>query len=125
MNTLVMSAGALATFTTLVHLIGGQLTIVRPFLQSEAAADVKGCLLVCWHAVSAYLALSAAVLIHAASSPTPQLSPLVLAISGFYVLFALLFLVIGVRFFGVKTLYKLPQWTLLLPVGLLGLWGTV
>ncbi len=129
MNNLLLSAGAIGLFTTALHIFGGQVTLIRPFLQSDIADDIKGCLLVCWHVVSAYLLLTSCLYLfagfnHSLGQP-PALEGLLMAVSGFYVLFAVIFIAIGAFFFGHRTVYKLPQWVLLLPVGVLGLLGAV
>lgn len=124
MNNLLLGAGAIGLFTTAIHTIAGQLNPVRPMLQSQLADDVKGCLLACWHMVTAFLLLSSAVFVYASISPQPQLAPLLNAIAIFYVLFAVIFIVVGGYFFGYRVFYKLPQWTLLMPIGILGLLGT-
>ena len=128
MNNLLLTAGAVGLFTTALHIFGGQITLIRPLLQSTLASDVKACLLVCWHTVSAYLLLTSGLYLFAGlnppAEPTQDIAVLLNAISSFYLLFTALFIVIGWTFFGYRTLYKLPQWTLLLPIGVLGLLGT-
>lgn len=124
MNIYLISAGVLGLFTSAAHIFGGQQTLIRPFLHSDLADDVKGCLLVCWHMISAYLLLSACLYLYAGLNHTPDLSLLLNTLSGSYILFSVLFIVIGGYFFGHHTLYKLPQWILLLPIGVLGLLGT-
>ena len=124
MNTYLLSAGAFGLFTTALHLFGGQITLIRPFLQNDLADDIKGCLLVCWHVVSAFLLLTACLFLYAGLHQPPELELLLQATASFYVLFAVLFIGIGWSFFGLRTFYKLPQWILLLPIGVLGLLGT-
>lgn len=124
MNTWLLSAGAFGFFTTALHIFGGQITLIRPFLQTDLAKDIKGCLLVCWHMVSAFLLLTSCLYLYAGLNQHPDLELLLNALSGFYILFAVLFIVIGWTFFSHRTLYKLPQWLLLLPIGVLGLLGT-
>lgn len=128
MNNFLLSAGAIGLLTTAIHIFGGQITLIRPFLQTDLAHDIKGCLLVCWHVISAYLLLTSCLYVYAGFNPQPdQLLGLELflnALSSFYILFAVLFIVIGWIFFNAQVFYKLPQWVLLLPIGVLGLLGT-
>lgn len=124
MNTWLLSAGAFGFFTTALHIFGGQITLIRPFLQTDLAPDIKGCLLVCWHVVSAYLLLTSCLYLYAGLHQPPGFELLLNALSGFYVLFAVLFIVIGWTFFSARVFYKLPQWVLLLPIGVMGLLGT-
>lgn len=124
MNILFLSAGAIGLFTTAVHLFGGQVTLIRPFLKTDLADDVKGCLLVCWHVVSAYLLLTSCLFIFAGLRQSVTLDVLIQATAGFYVLFAAMFIAVGGFFFGYRVFYKLPQWVLILPMGVLGLMGT-
>lgn len=124
MNTYLLSAGAIGLLTSTAHIIGGQQTLIRPFLQSDLASDVKGCLLLCWHTVSAYLLLTSCLYLYAALNQHSELTLLLNAVSDFYILVAALFIAVGSYFFGPRTLYKLPQWVLLLPIGILGLLGT-
>lgn len=119
MNNLLMSAGVVGLFTTALHIFGGQLTLIRPFLQTDLADDIKGCLLVCWHVVSAYLLLTSCLFVYAALKQCPEFELLLNAIAGFYALFAVIFILVGSFFFGYRVFYKLPQWTLLLPIGVL------
>ncbi len=124
MNTYLLSAGAIGLLTSTAHIVGGQQTLIRPFLQSNLADDVKGCLLVCWHMISAYLLLSACLYLYAGFNHSPDRTLLLDALSASYILFTALFIAIGSHFFGPRTLVKLPQWILLLPIGTLGLLGT-
>lgn len=55
---LLLTAGALATFTALVHLIGGTMEIHQPLMSSNLPASVSLLLLACWHLVSVALMVS-------------------------------------------------------------------
>ncbi|MGF1713252.1 hypothetical protein L4C37_22160, partial [Vibrio kagoshimensis] len=42
-----------------------------------------------------------------------------------YILYASVFVAVGLYFFGSKVFVKLPQWILLLPIGLLAIYGAM
>jgi hypothetical protein len=116
-------AGFLALFTSLVHLLPGGREIARPLLSANLAEEAKFTLYACWHMVTIQLFLSAAALLMAAYERL-QLPPVMLAfISSCWLLYGLLFLVLTLAKITPPGLFRLPQWALLLPVGLLGLWG--
>ena len=109
----------------MVHLIGGQIDPVTPFLNSNLADNPKAVLLVCWHMVSAILIASGILLLYVGWYNIPSLYDVVLFLSGLYVIFALIFLGIGFYYFRFKTITQLPQWILLLPIGVLGIMGAM
>ncbi|HLL03966.1 MAG TPA: hypothetical protein VK539_25495 [Myxococcaceae bacterium] len=105
--------------TALVHTVAGHFDPVVPFLRTELEATAKATLHACWHMVTVTLFLSALVLLGVGLSPGVAGARLLAAfISGLYVLYSIVFLVIGARRFGWRLL-RLPQWTLLLPIGVL------
>ena len=123
MNSLLVGAGAFGFFTSAMHIFSGQITLIRPFLKTDLANEIKGCLLVCWHMVSAFLLVTSCLFLIAGLQQPTALHMLVQAMAGSYILFAAMFIAVGWFFFGYQVLYKLPQWILLLPVGVLGLLG--
>ncbi|WP_020407452.1 hypothetical protein [Hahella ganghwensis] len=122
MNIWIFSAGVIAFFTALVHIIAGQIDPVKPFLHSELAEVPKATLLSCWHMVSLVLVLSSVVLLYAGWVDASDLGVLVFALSSAYVGFAAVFIGVGWYFFGYRTLIRLPQWVLLIPIGCWGAW---
>ncbi len=118
----ILSSGLLAALTAVVHLIAGGKDVAAPLLQSSLDEVVKLTLYACWHLVSVCLVLSSLALlsngIGLVNSP-----PMVAFISALWILFGVVFLVITVGVAKPQGLFRLPQWILLVPVGLLGLYG--
>ncbi|OCQ22769.1 hypothetical protein A7985_02080 [Pseudoalteromonas luteoviolacea] len=124
MNIWIFSAGVLAFLTTVVHIFAGQIDTVRPFLSSNLADVPKATLLACWHMVSIVLLFSAVILSLVGWYATAQYYETVFFIGVLYVLFASVFAFVGGYFFKSKALLKLPQWCLLLPIGVLAICGS-
>lgn len=77
-----------------------------------------------WHMVSMVLALSVpALFIGGLPRHAHAARYLVLFVSAMWCAFGLVFLGVAAIQPEAVWLFKLPQWILLLPVGLLGLWG--
>jgi len=49
----------------------------------------------------------------------------VIGVSISFIMFSIVFIAVGWYFFKLQAFLKLPQWTLLLPIGVLGLIGSV
>ncbi len=122
MNLLLVISGALAATTALVHIVVGGKQIAQPLMSSELDSIVKFTMYACWHLVSVSLALSSATLL---ASGTGLLTSreLVAFVSVSWILFGLVFLVVTLAVAKPSGPFRFPQWTLLIPVGLLGLWG--
>jgi len=125
LNLWILSAGILGLLTSLVHIFAGQIDPVRPFLKSDLADIPKATLLACWHTVSAVLVLSSGALTYIGWLNLINLNSAVIGISITFIVFSLVFICVGWAFFGHRTLIKLPQWSLLLPIGVLGLIGVL
>ena len=124
MNWPMLGAGLLAGFTSLVHLLAGEKTVVRPFLAVPMDVTLQRTLHACWHLVTVFLVASAGVLVYAAFADTVGMRPLVRFIAINYLLFGGVFLLLTLFVQWDKRWKRLPQWTLLIPVGMLALWGT-
>lgn len=124
MNRRLVIAAVLAAFTAAVHVVAGGADVVAPLLASSMAGEPKLTLYAVWHMVSVALALSALALL-LASLPQHRLPAryLVLFVSVLWCAFGVVFLTIAVMQPEAGWLFRLPQWVLLLPVGLLGLWA--
>jgi hypothetical protein len=122
MNWPLVISGLLAATTAAVHIAVGGKQIARPLLDSQLDGIVKFTMYACWHLVSVSLALSSATLL---ASGTGLLTSreLVAFVSVSWLLFGLVFLVVTLAVAKPSGLFRFPQWTLLIPVGLLGLWG--
>ena len=116
-----LGAGVMAIFCAFVHLIAGHYDPVRPFLLTNMKTSVKSTMYACWHMVTIVLFSSGVWLIFSAYKPNMDIG--VMFISVQYILFALLFLWVAWRLHLPNLLFSLPQWILLLPVGVLGLIG--
>ncbi|MFS1419325.1 hypothetical protein BCU26_003470 [Vibrio splendidus] len=125
MNIWIFSSGLLALFTTLVHVFSGQLDPVRPFLKSKLDDIPKATLLACWHLVSVTLFVSSLMLLYVGWYGIDSLYFLIQLLGFLYILYASVFVAVGLYFFGAKVFVKLPQWILLLPIGLLANYGAM
>ncbi len=123
MNFWIFGAGIIGLFTALVHIIAGQLDPVRPFLKSELPEVPKATLLACWHMVSVVLIICGAVLSYAGWFNLHNSYLVVAGISLTYIVFSIVFIIVGWYFFGYRSFIKLPQWILLMPIGTFGLIG--
>jgi len=112
-------AGVINLFTAILHLIGGQITLVDPMLQSELSVQVKTELVGAWHIVTIVLFFTAFVLLkHGLKPHNEQGKSLIQFIGLNYLLFAGCFMISSVKF----TQFA-PQWILLLPIGIIALLG--
>ncbi|RIH73889.1 hypothetical protein BJG01_11840 [Vibrio splendidus] len=125
MNIWIFSSGLLALFTTLVHVFAGQIDPVRPFLKSKLDEIPKATLLACWHLVSVTLFVSSLMLLYVGWYGIDSLYFLIQLLGFLYILYASVFVAVGLYFFGAKVFVKLPQWILLLPIGFLANYGAM
>lgn len=124
MNKPFLLAAGFAAFTAAVHIIVGGSDTVNPLLASSIPGEAKFTLYVVWHGISAILALSAPAFFIAAQPRYAAASHyLALFLSVLWCIFGLLFLLVIAMQPESGWLFRLPQWLILLPVGLLGLWG--
>jgi hypothetical protein len=117
-NGWLLTAGGIAAATTLIHATAGGRTIVHPLLRSEMAAEPKRTLHVVWHMVTADLLLTSIALLALAFAAAPS-TALVLFIAAQYLAYAAVFLIVTLTADWPRPLLQLPQWMLLLPVGVL------
>jgi hypothetical protein len=123
MNRPLLAATLLAAITAALHTFGGTQEIEGPLLQSNMTQEVSLMLLACWHFVTAALTLTAIALGLAIRKPNPKSMASVTLISYLWLSFGTVFILIDLLYAGPHMLLQLPQWVLLLPVGVLGLWG--
>lgn len=123
MNGWLLTAGGIAAMTTCVHATAGGRSVVRPLLGSAVAAEPKRTLHVVWHMVTVDLLLSSLALLACAFMTAPS-TALVLFIAVQYVAYAAVFLIVTSAADWPRPLLRLPQWMLLLPVGILALIGS-
>ena len=122
MNWFIISSGVLAAITAVIHIVAGGKEVAQPLLASSLDQVVKLTMYACWHLVSVALVLSALALL-ASGSDLITSPPMVAYISALWLLFGLVFLVVTLGVAKPRGLFRFPQWALLIPVGLLGLWG--
>jgi len=123
-NRILFTSGLLAAFTALVHTFSGTAEIQQPLLTSSLAKPISLLLFACWHLVTITLILSAIALIWSALPNNKILAgALPVFVSVLWLFFGFIFIVVALVMSGVPALFVLPQWILLLPVGILGLFG--
>lgn len=123
MNRPLLAATLLAGFTAALHTFGGTLEIEARLMQSNINPRISLMLLACWHFVTAALTISAIALGLAYRRPTTASMATVTLVSYLWLSFGVVFVVIDLCYAGAAMLLQLPQWVLLLPVGVLGLWS--
>lgn len=123
MNPWWLASGLVCLVTAFVHIVAGHFDPIVPFLRTELEATAKATLHACWHMVTVMLFTSALALLGLGLSPGLSGARLLATfIAGLYVLSSIVFLVIGAWRFRWRLL-RLPQWLLLLPVGVLAALG--
>ena len=123
MNIWVFMAGLICLFTSCVHVFAGQLDPIRPFLKSDLPDIPKATLIACWHMVSVTLIMCGLVLTYVGWFNVSSLENIIGGISVAFIIFSLVFIGVGWYFFNFKTFITLPQWSLLLPIGVFGVLG--
>jgi len=118
-NTIWITAGIINLFTALLHTIGGQIDLVNSLLNSDLSDQAKTEWLGVWHMITVVLFATSYYLIRSGLSKTkfPN-SGIIKSIGAIYVLFSLSFI-----FSSIITQNFAPQWILLLPIGILAIWG--
>jgi hypothetical protein len=112
-------AGCIALFTSFLHLIGGQVSIVNPMMESSMPLQPRSEMLAAWHIVTVFLFLSSYYLLRSGFGRY-QKSPeyLIQMISYAYLAFGIVFIIVSL----LQTVFA-PQWILLMPVGVFGILG--
>jgi hypothetical protein len=125
MNPALAIASILAAVAAALHIFMGGHAVATPLLDSAMETRPKLILYAVWHMASVALCLCAvALFVGGLRRPAEPSRYLVRFISLLWCCFGATFLaVIAIQPDG-GWLFKLPQWTLLLPVGLLGIWGS-
>lgn len=112
-------AGFLNLFTFLLHLVGGQLDLVDPMLDSAMNLEVKSQLVGAWNMVTIILLVTSIVLLLAGFRKKYNENIELITLVGYLNLsFCLPFLVAGF-YYGLLV----PQWIFFLPIGVLVLVG--
>jgi hypothetical protein len=103
----------LAAITAFVHFFVGGADALAPTLAADLSAPTSGAMHACWHFVSVFLFLSAFVFIRGGETA--------FHFSILWILFAIVFIYVGLYQGGPGGLLVNPQWTILLTTGLIGL----
>jgi hypothetical protein len=124
MNKTLLLASVLAAFVTVVHIFAGGKDVASPLLASALADEARLTLYAVWHMVSALLGISALVLARAAlPQHQVRMAPAVRLVALLWLASGLVFLAVAATQPGEGLFLKLPQWILLLPVGVLAWLG--
>ncbi|MCP4106651.1 MAG: hypothetical protein GY749_14125 [Desulfobacteraceae bacterium] len=114
-----IAAGSLNLITALIHTIVGHFDLILPFVASDIAILQKSILHACWHMVTATLFFSSVILLYIGIKPQKYASAQISVLLGvLYVIFSIVFIVVGICY-GLF----LFQWILLLPIGILAIYG--
>lgn len=123
MNWFLFSAGILTMLAALVHTFVGERTDIRHLLASDVPMNEKVELRGIWHTFSIALFGSALLSFYAVFVSRPEIvDSLLLGLASFYVLCGLMVLVLIVATQR-DHLLRVPQWILLVLIGLLMWWG--
>lgn len=120
-NYFLIIASILNFGTFLLHLIGGQIDLIKPLLESNVSDQVQAELIGVWHMVSiVLLCTSVALYLKGVKKDTGLFSEVNIRWIGYlYLLFGLPFMMVSLW-----TGRLAPQWILLMPIGILALLGT-
>ena len=110
-------AGFLNVFTAFLHTIGGQMDLINPFLKLGLNTQIKAELLGVWHMVTIFLFSTSYILLLAGFKQKKHFQ--LIQFIGF------LFILMSIPFIINSIVYQIlvPQWILLLPIGILTLIG--
>lgn len=112
-------AGFLNLFTFLLHLIGGQIDLINPLLQSNLENQTQSELLGVWHMATVVLIASSVIFLkNGFNKNGNQSKDLISFISYLYIAFSFAFI-----FSSIFKSVLAPQWVLLFPIGILGIIG--
>lgn len=118
-NTFWIISGTLNLFTAFLHVVGGQLDLINPLLQSNLVNQVKAEMLGVWHMVTIVLFATSYIFLKSGLNKKGEFSPELIAFTSYlYLAFSGAFVFASI-FSGTLA----PQWILLLPIGTLGIIG--
>jgi hypothetical protein len=123
-NKRVFASSIMAGITACIHFFIGTNEIMSPIFNSEISQSNKILLLACWHLVTVTLFMSCYSLYKLSKMGNSQnVNFSIKQISGMWIAFGAIFIVLSVYYSGFKMLLDLPQWILLIPTGSVGLSG--
>lgn len=118
-NNITLAAGTISLFTTLLHLIGGQLTLVNPLNATNLEWSTKTEWLGAWHIVTFVLAATSFILLQSGLNQEKYTQDLIKFIAFLNLLFVFAFLLAILL-----NMTFAPQWILFLPVAILAYLGS-
>jgi len=114
-----LTAGIVNLLTALIHTFGGQMDLVNPLLKSNLSDQTKAEWFGVWHLVTLLLFATSYVIFRNTLVAVQVRKPEIISSIGFlYFLFSVPFIISSI----INRLLA-PQWILLLPIGLLLLFG--
>ena len=124
MNLRLLMATLFAAFVTTIHILAGSTQVATPLLQSTLPTELRLTLFAAWQLTNIVMG-SSVVAFFIGSLPAQQQASryMVIFASLLWLGFAAAFIVTALIQPEGGWLFKLQQWTMLTPVGLLGLWG--
>ena len=126
MNRWTLASGLLAAFTAMVHVFAGGQTVATPLLAASFDETAQLTMYACWHIVSVTLTTSAVALLWSALPGNSARAQLLIGfVSLLWIGSGLVFVAVALTRPEGGWLFQLPQWTLLIPVGTLGLVGAM
>jgi hypothetical protein len=117
-KTYIIAAGIINLFSAILHLVGGQIELVNPLLNSNISIQQKGELTGAWHIVSILLFFTAFIILNVGFKHKTQKKELLKTIAFLYLLSGLPFIVVSYWY----NIYAL-QWVLLIPIGVILMLG--
>ncbi|MDQ3486934.1 MAG: hypothetical protein M3468_04260 [Acidobacteriota bacterium] len=124
MNKFLLSASILAIATTAIHVFAGGNDVATPLLASQLSEEPRLTLYAVWHMATVALGLSAlAFFVGAIPRYSAGSRSMIQFASVLWLAFGAVFIVVAATQPGSGLFLKLPQWVLLVPVGLLGWLG--
>lgn len=125
LNRWLLGAGAIAGFSALLHILSGGSEVAGPLVDSSLAEMPRLVLYAVWHMASIALVLSTGALVLGSLPRHRQPARyLVIFIGMLWVGFGLCFVAVALTRRGDNLFFSvLPQWTLLIPTGVLALLG--
>ena len=124
MNWLILASAFIAGATTLIHALVGGREVAAPLLRSQVSEEVRLTMYACWHMVTAALGLTSIALLLVGLELIKENS-LAQFLGILWLLFAFVFLFVTMVLANPRGWFRFPQWTLLLPVGVLALLGSL
>ncbi|MFE9773713.1 hypothetical protein ACFYOV_18995 [Streptomyces sp. NPDC005931] len=125
MNGWLLAAGLSSAAVAAIHVVAGGRDVVRPLLAGAVPEEPRRVLHAVWHMVTADLLLAAVALTWLGLRPHPAGGPVAWLLAAHFVAYAVVFLAVSLTAGWSKPWLRLPQWLLLLPVGVLAAAGAL